>query len=257
MLGGLVLLVTIAAIAFLGYKLLSDSRQSAPAAQESSALENVQQQLAKIEKRLDQLERRRKALAAESDAPPNETAKTQVEKSLPRKTVYTIAPAGGTNTPPSPVQVAPRPSQTPTVAQPQNNAATADREAWQATTDRLADVVGVVESQEGEIAEAREQLKTLLAQTRRNAITFELRRGASPQPVGPISMVLKGSDPRSQHYTLCVYSNDKCVELKNRSVNEVLVFVLSGNAAPVKLVATKVLRDQIVGYLEVPPETTP
>jgi|SRR5215470_10598063 len=252
MLGGLVLLVVITLIVFLGYKLFSGASQSAPASVESSTLEGVQQQLAKIEKRLDQLERRRKS-STESDAAPNAAAKTLVEKSPSKKTLYSIAPAGGTNMQQPLTQAMPR-SQTPSVGQARNNGATEDREIWQATTDRLADVVGVVDSQENEITEARRQLNALLAETRRNAITFELGRGASPQPVGPVSMALKGSDPKSQHYTLCVYLDDKCVELKNRSVNEVVVFVLSPNAAPVKLVATKVLREQIVGYLEVPTE---
>jgi len=255
MLGVLVLLIAIGAVALLGYKLISDSRQSAPATAESSTLEGVQLQLAKIEKRLDQLERRRKSSAPESEAAPNEAAKTPAKKSSSKKAVYTIAPAGATNTQPLSAQAAPRP-QTLSASQARNDAATADREIWQAATDRLADVVGVVDSQESEIAEARQQLNALLAQTRRNAITFELGRGTSPQPVGPVSMALKGSDPKSQHYTLCVYLDEKCVELKNRSVNEVVVFVLSPNAVPVKLVATKVLREQIVGYLEVPTEKT-
>jgi hypothetical protein len=36
-----------------------------------------------------------------------------------------------------------------------------------------------------------------------------------------------------------------------------VVFVLSDNSAPLELVATKVLRDQIVGYLEVPDNPLP
>jgi hypothetical protein len=67
-------------------------------------------------------------------------------------------------------------------------------------------------------------------------------------------MVLKGSDPRTQRYTVCVYIDDKCVELKDRTVNEVVVFVVSRNSPPMELIATKVLRDQIVGYLEIPTE---
>jgi hypothetical protein len=42
--------------------------------------------------------------------------------------------------------------------------------------------------------------------------------------------------------------------LKDRAVDEVVVFVVSRNSAPLELVATKVLRDHIVGYLEVPAE---
>jgi len=256
-LGLLLFLAGLAALGFLGYEILSDSRQSAPAAPDSASLENVQQQLARIEKRLDQLERRRKPSGSEGEPVSNEAAKGALsEKSSPKKTVYSINPAGSAKAEAAPAQVAPQPPRGSSHASSPNDTSTADREAWQATTDRLADVVGVVGSQEGEIAEAREQLNTLLAQTRRNAIPFELRRGTSPQPVGPVSMALRGADTRSQHYSLCVYVNNKCVELKDRAVNEVVVFVLSRNAAPIEVVATKILRDEIVGYLEVPTEKT-
>jgi hypothetical protein len=40
--------------------------------------------------------------------------------------------------------------------------------------------------------------------------------------------------------------------LKDRALNEVVAFVTSKDSAPLALVATKILHDQIVGYLEVP-----
>jgi hypothetical protein len=65
-------------------------------------------------------------------------------------------------------------------------------------------------------------------------------------------MVLKNVDTKNKKYSLCIYVADQCIELKDRAVNEVVAFVISKNSAPLTLVATKVLRDQIVGYLEVP-----
>jgi hypothetical protein len=259
-LGSLLLVIALAVLAFLGYKLLADSRQSAAAATDSQSLDALQQQLTKMEKRLEQLERRRKVSSQESDAPPsNSSAKAPVEKSSPPKTVYTVIPANGAKA--APIlhnETLGQPSRTSSasssVTQSANGTGAADREAWQATTDRLADVVGIVGSQETEISQTREQLNTVLAQTRRSAVQFELRRGSPRQSIGPVSMVLKGSDPKSQRYTVCVYLEDKCIELKNRAVDEVVVFVVSRNSTPLGLVATKVLRDQIVGYLEVPTE---
>src|SRR5215471_1053168 len=161
--GLLLFLVGLAALGFLGYKILSDSRQSAPAASDTQSLESVQQQLARIEKRLDQLERHRKPSAAEADPVSNEAAKAaSTEKSSAKKTVYSINPAASAKTQAA-AQLDPQPQRRSSPAILPNDTSTADREAWQATTDRLADVVGVVGSQEGEIAEAREQLNTLLA----------------------------------------------------------------------------------------------
>jgi hypothetical protein len=132
----------------------------------------------------------------------------------------------------------------------------ADREAWQATTDRLGDVVGVVGSQQGEISQTREDVNKLLSQSRRTAMQFELRRGAGREPVGPVSLVLKASDPKNHRYSVCVYVQDQCIDLKDRALDEVVVFVLKPNSAPLELVATKILHDQIVGYLEVPQSQT-
>src|SRR6266478_3473006 len=96
MLGALTLVVALAALAFLGYKLVSDSRQSAVAAADSQSMDALQQQMTKMEKRLDQLERRRKSSAPESDsASSNGAVKAPAEKPSPKRTVYTVAPANG------------------------------------------------------------------------------------------------------------------------------------------------------------------
>jgi hypothetical protein len=94
----------------------------------------------------------------------------------------------------------------------------------------------------------------LLSQTRRQALSFELQRGNSQMPVGPVSLQLKNVDLKGQRYSVCVYFQDRCIELKDRVLNEVVVFVVSKNGNPLELVATKILRDQIVGYLQVPVE---
>jgi hypothetical protein len=132
----------------------------------------------------------------------------------------------------------------------------ANHEAWQATTDRLADVVGVVGQQQNEITETRDAVNQLLSQTRRQALSFELRRGNTQMPVGPVSLQLKNVDAKAQRYSVCVYFQDRCIELKDRVLNEVVVFVVSKDNGPLELVATKILRDQVIGYLQVPVEPT-
>ncbi len=65
---------------------------------------------------------------------------------------------------------------------------------------------------------------------------------------------MKNTDPKAQRYTVCVYVDSKCIELKNRVLDEVVVFVLARGTTPLELVATRISRDEIVGYLEVPTE---
>ncbi len=254
----IVLLVGVATLGFVGYKLLSQYSQSAPSAN-SQGLEQIQQQLAGMEKRLDQLEKHRKIAVAET--PANAAPATQSQhaggNSSPKRQIYKITSGSALDPQPKPSR-APEPIIQSPANQPRfgssDETAVANHEAWQATTNRLADVVGVVGSQQSEISQAREDINRLLAQTKRSAIQFELRRGANREPVGPVSLVLKAADPRSQRYTVCVYLQNHCTELKDRAQNEVVVFVLNRNSAPLELVATKILRDQVVGYLEVPVE---
>ena len=85
---------------------------------------------------------------------------------------------------------------------------------------------------------------------------FELSRGPDLQSVGPVELQLKSTDAKAQRYTVCVYVDNKCIELKNRVLDEVVVFVLARGTPPLELVATRISRDEIVGYLEVPTEKT-
>jgi hypothetical protein len=255
LLGAVFLLVVLLVVAVVGYKVIASSARSEVSA-DAQGLEKIQQHLTEMEKRLDLLEKRRRVPVAEPIPTTSAThASNAPSTPAPKRPAFKVSAASVLPTAPNPLRTSA--TQGIAAASPAAGASAesaADREAWQATTDRLADVVGVVGSQEGEITQTREQLNALLSQTRRSAVQFDLRRGSVRQSVGPVSMVLKGSDPRSQRYTVCVYMDDKCVELKDRTVNEVVVFVVSRNSAPLELVATKILRDQIIGYLEIPTE---
>ena len=253
-----VLVVVVGLIGFTGYKLYSGFAVGAASA-DSQSIEQIQQQLTDMETRIDQLEKHRKAAVSQPVASAQIPASPIVEPPAPKRTGYKVSAASVLQAQRTPVSTAisaaapaPQASGASSATNAVNEAVVANHEAWQATTDRLADVVGVVGSQQSELSRTREDVNKLLAQTRRTAMQFELRRGASREPVGPVSLLLRSSDPKNQRYTVCVYLEDQCVELKNRAVDEVVVFVLSDNSAPLELVATKVLRDQIVGYLEVP-----
>ena len=255
----LVMMIGVATLAFIGYKLFSQYSQSSPSTN-PQGLEQIQAQLAGMEKRLDQLEKHRKVSVAEAPQAilaPASQAQHSSGNNSPKRQTYKITSGSALDPQPKPslppVPVAQSPAGQPRFSS-SDETALANHEAWQATTNRLADVVGVVGSQQEEISQAREDINRLLAQTKRSAMPFELRRGANREPVGPVTLVLKAADPKSQRYTVCVYLENHCTELKDRAQNEVVVFVLSRNSSPLELVATKILRDQVVGYLEVPIE---
>jgi hypothetical protein len=132
----------------------------------------------------------------------------------------------------------------------------ANRDAWQATTNRLADVSGQVGNQQLQMLRSQDELNELLVHTQRTALPFELHRGSERQPVGPISLSLKSVNPKTQRYTLCVYVQESCVELKERNRYEVVQFVISRYSAPLEVIATSISKDGVTGYLEVPVEKT-
>jgi uncharacterized membrane protein YdfJ with MMPL/SSD domain len=253
--GLIILAIAVIGIAFIGYKLLSYAEESG-ASVESNSMQQIQQQLADMKERMDQMEKRHKSGAPEPALPPSRSEASVPSVDRRVKPAYQISAASALNPQRNPSPAVQPPATRPASASVAVSADTdnANREAWKATSDRLADVAGAVGSQQGEIAQTRDQLNQLLAQTRRTALQFELSRGPDRQSVGPVELQLKNTDPKAERYTVCVYVDSKCIELKNRVLDEVVVFVLARGTAPLELVATRISRDEIVGYLEVPSE---
>lgn len=252
--GIFIFFIAICAVALVGFKLYTDYAKTRPVA-DTQGMEQLQSQLADMQKRINELERRRKAAPAVNNdtAAKNNAAPAPKTRSARVGTTYHIAAASVVDPSPAPKD---QPKQMPAARGADEtqllSKLNADHEEWKATTDRLADVVGVVGSQQNQITETKEQLNVLLSETRRKAVSFELRKGSSPQPIGPVELQLKEVAQKSQRYSVCVYTGGKCIELKDRALREVVVFVTAPNTMPLELVATKILRDEIVGYLEIP-----
>jgi len=258
-LGTILLVIVLGLAGIVGYKIFTQVSDRSAFNAANAEVEQLQLQLAATQKQLQDLQAHRKPVKAEPSDPVVQTPAVVAKAPVPRR-AYRVAAASVLPPQPQPakVQTLSAPASTAAAVSPETAAMKseleANHEAWHATTDRLADVVGVVGQQQSEISETRDVLNQLLSQTRRQALSFELQRGNSQMPVGPVSLQLKNVDLKGQRYSVCVYFQDRCIELKDRVLNEVVVFVVSKNGNPLELVATKILRDQIVGYLQVPVE---
>lgn len=261
--GVLLLLVAVAALGFLGYKFLIQSAVDDPGA-ERRTLVQMDQRMAGIEQRLEQLEQNRDRTAgafASSANKPGPPSPDATSTQAPPRSAYRVSPA-----PVSQSQASGNPAADPAISQKiagiqqglgnLQQDTTANHQAWQATTDRLADVSGQVGNQQMQLLRSEDELNQLLARTQRTAIPFEVHRGPDRQPIGPILFSLKSTNPKTQRYTLCVYVQESCVELKERNRYEVVQFVISRYSAPLEVIATSVSKDEITGYLEVPLEKT-
>lgn len=243
--------------ALVGFKLAANLPLFGPSVQTQGNLGQIQQQLDDIQRRLDDLETHRRVVVVTPAAAPAKSAvANSTRTNRPPLTAFAVSSAS-TMKPqadPAPGTAAQDPAAgaTPPAASALNEATVANHEAWEATADRLADVVGVVGAQQGELTQTRDQVNQLVAQTGRTALQFELRRGTDAQLVGPVSLLLRDSDQKRQRYSVCVYVSSQCIELKDRAVGEVVAFSVSHDHTPLELIATKVTGDAIVGYLEIP-----
>jgi hypothetical protein len=261
--GTVALVVALGLAGLVGYKIFTQVSEQRALSAANAQIEQLQLQLADSQKQMEDLQKHHKP-AAKMEAPAAPVPAPVAAKTAAPRPAYHVAsasvmPATKPVKLQSIAQPSPAPAANPETAAMKSELA-ANHEAWQATTDRLADVVGVVGQQQNEISETREAVNQLLSQTKRQALSFELQRGNSQMPVGPVALQLKSVDMKGQRYSVCVYFQDRCTELKDRSLNEVVVFVVSKNNVPLELVATKILRDQVVGYLQVPveqPKTQP
>ncbi len=173
------------AAALVGFKLGSNSAELGPSLQTRINVNQIQQQLDDIQMRLDNLERhRRVVVVTPAGAQPKAAVANSAGTNPSPSPEFTISSASAmkpeTDAIPGPAAQLRTGPADPTGANALDGPNAANHEAWEATTDRLADVVGVVGSQQGELSQTRDQVNQLEAETRRTATQFELRRGTDP-----------------------------------------------------------------------------
>jgi hypothetical protein len=134
---------------------------------------------------------------------------------------------------------------------------TASHQEWEATVNRLGNVVGELDTQRSQVAENQNAVNQLLKITRRTGIPFSLKKQSRFQRVGPISIKLANTNVPNQRYTLRLIVDDKSVELKDRALNEVIQFYTTRSQFPVELVVSQIERGRVSGMLAVPNDLNP
>lgn len=260
LLGPIALLFGIALIGFVGYKAFLVNTQNSALASANAQVQQLEQQLSEMQKRMDTIEKHHKTAQTQpitaSDAPDAAKA-TAATVGHPRPVYHIVAASSLPPQAASPANSQPAASATKGPSGPDlaglTGAIADNHDAWQATTDRLADVVGVVGTQQAELSATRDAVNQILAESHRQAVSFEVNRHSNPVPVGPVTLQFKSADSKGQRYTVCVFfSAQSCIELRDRALNEVVVFVVAKDHPPLELVATRIDHDQVSGYLEVP-----
>ncbi len=256
----LLVLVAIGGLGFVAHRLLQ-SASAGDSARGDASVAQLAERLSLLEARLDQLEKRRREPVSQTVPAPsaeNDPAKIRASgaSARPEYRIWPssaqdprpVAPAGGTGADQRIARLEKR------LDSIQGDVGS-DREALTAATNQLGDVVAEVGSQRTAVNQTREALDQLLARGEHDFLRFALQRGAKEQQIGPVSLLFRGADAKKRRYTVRVFVDDQWVEVKDRTLFEVVQLSVSDVNTPLKIVATQIRRDEVVGYLAVPKKT--
>jgi uncharacterized coiled-coil protein SlyX len=287
--GGLVLVIVAALSAFATYRYVKAGGKAPADPADQAKIAELQEKLKAMQTRVKELESRRRAAPAKQHSSDVKTKPASTENALlaegvphpagrttssahhlPHTSAATPHPSNTSNKPapkvsqkdaPAPVKP---PSAAPKTAAPSTHAVpnkelaalkgnlAANHDEWQATADRLGNVVGELDSQRNAIQQTQSGVNYLLERVQRSDVAFTLTRGSAPKRVGPISMELASTSVKGQHYSIRMTVDDKTVVLKDRALNEIVQFYTSQSIYPLRLIVSQINRGEVSGTLAVP-----
>jgi hypothetical protein len=254
----LLIVAAVALVVFIGYKSLKSDVAAADASANGAQLTQIGQRLDELEHRLDIMEKKRKPSEEASEPEtPSRAIVVAAAKSVPSKPQLAFSrPVRAQSAPSSPANSSP-PSNS--ARRNEVNSERADiapsQQQWEATADRLGNVVGELDSQRDAIERDQARLDELAGQFARNSQPFTLEKGSDPQQVGPVSLQLHGTDPKNQRYSMRLSLDDQTVELKDRALHEAIQFYAADGKLSFELVVSQIGRDSVAGRLVIPQQT--
>ncbi|UCF38557.1 MAG: hypothetical protein JSU96_06870 [Acidobacteriota bacterium] len=109
----------------------------------------------------------------------------------------------------------------------------------------LQQVRSATETNAGDIGDIRRSLE-------REYYNFELQEKGGYMKVFDVSLSLKDADVRKKQFDMYLLADGKVIRKKDQSINEPILFYVSGKQKPYEVVVTRVDDKLVVGYLSVP-----
>ncbi len=142
----------------------------------------------------------------------------------------------------------------------------AEKASLEDLTSLNSDVTGVrsdLEDTKKNLGMARGELGTLIARNHeeidqlrrigeRDYFEFTLDKKGKREKLGNVTIELRGTNAKKNHFTVALYVDDIRLEKKNRSVNEPIYFYTRSARQPLELVINQVGKNKIAGYLSAP-----
>jgi hypothetical protein len=101
----------------------------------------------------------------------------------------------------------------------------------------------------GSIAKNHEELVALEQRGERSYYEFDLSKSKSFQRTGPISISLRKTDTKHEHYDLSLMVDDNQLQKKNVDLYEPIWLNNSDNPQPLEIVVNKIDKDHVHGYV--------
>lgn len=119
------------------------------------------------------------------------------------------------------------------------------------TEAQMKTVMGDLGVESGLVATNQKELEALRQQGLRNYYAFTLFKHRK-LAVSSIALELRKADAKHNRYTLDVYSDDKRIEKKNRSLDEPVQFYTGKHPMLFELVVNQIGHNEVTGYLATP-----
>jgi hypothetical protein len=128
----------------------------------------------------------------------------------------------------------------------------AQKAAIAETQEKLQRAMGDMGEQSGLIARNAEELDALKRAGLRDYFEFDLGKGKSPAPIGPVAIRLKDADAKRHKFNMVLVVDDVQIEKKDKTLLEPVQFYRKGSRQLHEIVVFSVQKDRIVGYLSTP-----
>ncbi len=128
----------------------------------------------------------------------------------------------------------------------------ASRAAIEEAQARLQRAIGDLGEQSGLIARNADELAGLKRAGLREYYEFDIAKGKSPSPVGPVAVRLKDADAKRHKFNMLLVVDDIEIEKKDKTLLEPVQFYRKGSRQLNEIVVFNVQKDRISGYLSTP-----
>ncbi len=131
----------------------------------------------------------------------------------------------------------------------------ATKKDLQTTIAKLTSATGDIDQHSTLIAKNAEEVEALKRLGERNIYEFTLTKAKAPQRVGPVQFQLRSVDTKKYKYTVTLVVDDKQIEKKDKTVDELWQFIVRGSQRPYEVVVFEVGKDRVTGYLSTPKDS--